>query len=75
MLFYVLTILAIITRHADFVFVALAWLFVLARLVQAYVHTTSNHVRAARQLRTASARSCCSSCGSIFTVRILLGLP
>ena len=32
-LFYVLTILEIITRHADVVFVVLAWIFVLARLV------------------------------------------
>ena len=43
-LFYVLTILEIITRHADFVFVMLAWIFVIARLGQAYVHTTSNRV-------------------------------
>ena len=43
-LFYVLTILAWITRHADLVFVVMAWIFVLARLAHAYVHTTSNHV-------------------------------
>lgn len=43
-LFYVLTVLAIITRHADLLFVALAWLFVVLRLVHAYVHLTSNHV-------------------------------
>ena len=43
-LFYVLTILAIITRHADLLFVALAWLFVLLRLVHVYIHLTSNHV-------------------------------
>jgi hypothetical protein len=41
-LFYVLTILSIITRHADFVFVALAWVFVLLRLVHAYIHVTDN---------------------------------
>ena len=43
-LFYVLTILEIITRHVDLVFVVLAWIFVVMRLAQAYVHTTSNRV-------------------------------
>ncbi len=41
-LFYAVFILAIVMRQTDFVFVALAWLFVLCRAVQAYVHTTSN---------------------------------
>jgi hypothetical protein len=45
LLFYVLTILAIITRHADLVFVTLSWIFVLSRLFHAYVHTTSNIVQ------------------------------
>jgi hypothetical protein len=44
-LFYVLTILAWVTRHADFVFVVLAWIFVIFRYLQAYVHVTSNRVR------------------------------
>ena len=44
-LFYVLTILAIITRHADYLFVALAWVFVLARIAHAYIHSTTNYVR------------------------------
>jgi hypothetical protein len=43
-LFYVLTILAIITRHADLLFVVLAWLFVVLRLVHAYIHLTSNRL-------------------------------
>jgi hypothetical protein len=43
-LFYVAIILAWMTRKADFVFVALAWIFVLARFGQAYVHITSNQV-------------------------------
>ena len=43
-LFYVLTILVIITRQADFIFVVLAWIFVLTRVAHAYVHVTSNHV-------------------------------
>jgi hypothetical protein len=44
-LFYVLTILAFFTHRAGVVFVALAWLFVIFRYLQAYVHVTSNKVR------------------------------
>jgi hypothetical protein len=44
LLFYVLVILAWITRQADLIFVVMAWIFVLARIGHAYVHTTSNHV-------------------------------
>lgn len=44
-LFYVLTILAWVTRHADLIFVVLAWIFVIFRYLQAYVHVTSNKVR------------------------------
>jgi hypothetical protein len=43
-LFYVLTILAIATRTADVLFVVLAWVFVLTRVVHAYIHVTSNHI-------------------------------
>lgn len=45
MLFYVLMILAILTRLADFMLVALAWIFVALRLAHAYVHVTSNRVQ------------------------------
>jgi hypothetical protein len=44
-LFYVLTILAYMTHKAGLVFVILAWIFVIFRLLHAYVHTTSNVVR------------------------------
>jgi len=44
-LFYVLTILAIITHHADLLFVLLAWIFMLMRVLQAVVHVTNNNVR------------------------------
>jgi hypothetical protein len=44
-LFYVLTILEWITRHAGYVFVILAWIFVICRVLQAYVHVTSNTYR------------------------------
>jgi hypothetical protein len=44
LLFYVLTILALVTRKADVVFVVLAWIYVAARLVHASIHVTSNRV-------------------------------
>jgi hypothetical protein len=44
-LFYVLTILAYVTHHAGMLFVVLAWVFVIFRLFQAYVHVTNNKVR------------------------------
>ena len=44
-LFYVLTILEWMTRHAGYVFVVLAWIFVICRVLQAYVHVTSNTYR------------------------------
>jgi hypothetical protein len=43
-LFYVVTILALITRQADLLFVALSWVFVVARYIHAFIHTTSNRV-------------------------------
>jgi len=43
-LFYVLVVLAIVTRQSDLLFVVLAWLFVLTRLVHAYIHTGTNYV-------------------------------
>jgi hypothetical protein len=44
LLFYVLVVLAWITRQADLIFVVMAWVFVVSRLAHTYVHTTSNHV-------------------------------
>ncbi len=74
LLFYLLTVLAIVTRHADLLFVVLAWIFVLTRLAHAYVHTTSNRVR---------LRGAIYGVGvfvlivmwTMFIVRILLGWP
>ncbi len=43
-LFYVLVILAIITRQADLLFVAMSWIFVALRLMHAYVMVTTNYV-------------------------------
>ncbi len=44
-LFYVLTILAYMTHKAGIVFVVLAWIFVIFRLLHAFVHVTSNNIR------------------------------
>jgi hypothetical protein len=43
-LFYVLVLLALITRKADMLFVVMSWMFVASRLVHAAIHTTSNKV-------------------------------
>jgi hypothetical protein len=43
-LFYVLMVLALVTRQTSVLFQMLAWLFVLSRIVHAIVHTTHNDV-------------------------------
>jgi hypothetical protein len=73
-LFYVLTILSIITRHADLVFVVLAWIFVIFRVLQAYVHVTNNNVRWRGGYYGIGALVLVVM-WVIFIVRILLGLP
>lgn len=44
MLFYVLVAFILITNTNNILFVALAWAFVAARLVHAYIHTGSNEI-------------------------------
>ena len=73
-LFYVLTILAIISKHADFLFVVMAWIFVLTRLAHAFVHCTSNNLRARGALFGIGALVL-AIMWLIFMVRIMLGLP
>jgi hypothetical protein len=73
-LFYVLTILSIITRHADMIFLVLAWVFVLSRLAHAFVHTTSNRVLLRGGLYGVGAFALAIA-WLIFIVRILLRLP
>jgi hypothetical protein len=70
-LFYVLTILAIVTRHADLLFVVLAWVFVLLRLVHASIHVTNNDVRR-RGLTFIAATTVLMVMWAIFMLRILL---
>jgi hypothetical protein len=74
MLFYVLTILSMVTHHADFLFVVLAWIFVLSRLAHAYVHTTSNIVQRRGPLYGLGLASLLIA-WVVFAIRILLGLP
>jgi hypothetical protein len=73
-LFYVLTILSIITRHADLIFVVLAWVFVLSRIVHAFIHVTSNAVMRRGSVYGIGAIVLIVM-WIIFMVRILLGLP
>jgi hypothetical protein len=73
-LFYVLTILQIVTHHADILFVVLAWIFVIARLAHAYEHTTSNVVQRRGPLYGLGLAALFLA-WVIFAVRILLGLP
>jgi hypothetical protein len=72
-LFYVLTILAWITRHADLLFVVMAWIFVALRLVQAYIHVTDNDVRR-RGLAFIVGAIVLTLMWAIFMIRILLGI-
>ena len=44
-LFYVLCLVAHVTRTADLIVVILAWIFIVSRIGQAYVHTTTNVVK------------------------------
>jgi hypothetical protein len=73
-LFYVLTVLAIITRHADLMFVLLAWVFVVLRVLHAVVHVTDNNVPR-RGLLFMAAAIVLAVMWAIFSFRILLALP
>jgi hypothetical protein len=44
LLFYVVTLLSLITNTADSILWVLSWMFVLSRVVHAYVHVTSNRI-------------------------------
>ena len=74
LLFYVLVILAWITRHADLIFVVMAWIFVLSRLAHAYIHTTSNHVPTRFRMFAVGVLVLLIM-WIIFAVRILLSIP
>jgi len=73
-LFYVLTILEIMTHHADLLFVTLAWGFVVLRWVHALVHVTNNNVRV-RGAFYGTGAIILVIMWLIYIVRILLALP
>jgi hypothetical protein len=73
-LFYVLTILSIVTRHADIIYLVLAWIFVIFRILQAWVHVTSNNVRWRGGFYGIGALVLLVM-WIVFIVRILIGLP
>jgi hypothetical protein len=73
-LFYVLTILAMITRHADLLFVIMAWIFVVTRILQALVHVTNNNVRLRGGFYGLGAMVLLVM-WIVFIVRIMAGLP
>ena len=72
-LFYALTILSIVLRHADLLFVLLAWVFVVLRCLQAFVHVTDNDVRRRGPLFLAGALVL-AVMWAVFALRILLGI-
>jgi hypothetical protein len=73
-LFYVLTILAMYTKHADILFVVMAWIFVLSRLAHAYIHVTSNDLRLRGPFFGVGALVL-AIMWLVFMIRIMLGLP
>ena len=60
-------------RDADYLFVVMAWIFVLSRLGQAFIHTTSNDVRVRGAVFGVGA-IVLALMWLIFMFRILLGL-
>ncbi|HUC50526.1 MAG TPA: MAPEG family protein, partial [Xanthobacteraceae bacterium] len=70
-LFYVLTILEYITHLAGIVFVALAWVFVIFRILHAYIHVTSNIVRLRGTLFAVSA-AVLAIMWAIYIVQVLI---
>src|SRR5215469_12637062 len=69
-LFYALSALALETHHAGMLFVTLAWLFVILRLIHAAIHVTTNHLRIPLHSNAASGaaaqprRRCAHSIGA-----------
>lgn len=73
-LFYVLVILALLTKHADQLFVLLSWVFVTLRVLHALVHVTFNEIRVRGGIFVASVIVLTIMWG-IFIIEIMLGIP
>ena len=72
-LFYVLVILALQTRQADILFLVMAWIFVLSRIVHAFIHTGSNAM-SQRGLAFATGAMVLMLMWLIYAIRLLLAL-
>jgi hypothetical protein len=72
-LFYVLTILVLITHHGDLLFVVLAWIFVLLRIAHAFIHVTDNRLEQ-RGFAFIVGALVLAVMWLIFMFRILLGI-
>ena len=73
LLFYVVVILAMFTRKADMLFVVLAWIFVVTRMVHAAIHVTGNDMRN-RLLAFAVGAVVLLIMWILFAVKILTGV-
>jgi hypothetical protein len=71
MLFYVLVAFILITSTNSLIFVILAWVFVLSRLVHAYIHTGSNELYS-RSAAIGVAAIALIAMWLIFAIRILV---
>jgi hypothetical protein len=71
-LFYVLTVLSLATRHADLIFVLLAFVFAALRVLHALALATGRGGTSPAMLHAASALVLAVAWG-VFAVRILLG--
>jgi hypothetical protein len=72
-LFYVLVAFALLTRKADLLFVVLSWIFVLSRLLHAYIHVTTNRVSRRFLMYTVGSATLLLM-WVIFAIRILLAI-
>jgi hypothetical protein len=72
-LFYVLTIMALMTKQADLLFILLAWVFVVFRILQAWVFVTSNNLRY-RAMYYGAGAIVLTLMWLIFMLRILLAI-
>lgn len=72
-LFFALVPLAMFTHKADLLFVLMSWIFVLSRIVHAFVHVSSNHVPTRARLFELGV-AILLVMWTIFAIRILAGL-
>jgi hypothetical protein len=70
-LFYVVVAFILITSTNSLIFVILAWVFVISRLVHAYIHTGANDVRS-RSLAIGVGAIALVAMWVIFAIRILI---